>query len=367
LPDRRFIEKDVAMVMAKRPEVKTTSASVSTIDTLGLAQQMLNALARVPFRPLPGGYDRRVERIGASVTREVMRTFMGYCSALPIEEFRSLELLLDDLCHLVMAPVVALQRVTMVPDTLGGVPGVWYRPRGSRPAGHMFYIHGGGHIGTSPTMYAYFTAVLANVTGCEVFVSDYRLAPEFPFPAGLEDAVAVARALLERDLPADRLVVAGDSGGAGTACSLMYEFRALHLPRPGGLVLFSPEADLRLDQPSVTQNAAKDILPWNIPTSPFLHGTDPGAAIVSAIDQDVECWPPTLVAYGQDEMLRDSIRILVQHLRNAEVDTVSIEAPGMFHVFPILMPWAAASRDVQAELGRFVRRQLGHGGERVDE
>jgi len=66
-------------------------------------------------------------------------------------------------------------------------------------------------------------------------------------------------------------------------------------------------------------------------------------------------------------MLRDSIRILVQHLCNVEVDTVSIEAPGMFHVFPILMPWAAASRDVQAELGRFVRRHLGHGGERVDE
>ena len=350
------------MVMARRPDVKTAAASIAAIDTLGLAEQMANALVRVPFRALPDSGDSRLHRIGASVTREVVRTFMGYCSSLPIDEFRSIELLLDDLCQVVMRPVVGAQRVQTERAEVGGVPGVWYRPRSARRQGQILYLHGGGHIGTSPAMYAFFTAALANATACEIFVADYRLAPAFPFPAGLEDAVDALEAMLSTDLPAHRLFVAGDSSGAGTACSLMYEADALHLPRLGGLVLFSPEADLRLDQPSVTENAGKDILPWNIPTTSYLHGADASSGILSAIDQDVERWPPTFIAYGDDEMLRDSIRLLVEHLRHAEVDTTAIEAPGMFHVFPILMPWAAASREVSAEVGRFVRHHLERDG-----
>jgi epsilon-lactone hydrolase len=346
------------MVMARRPDVNTAAPSIAAIDTLGLAEQLVNALVRVPFRALPGGPSSRVDRIGASVTREVVRSFMGYCSSLPIEEFRSIELVLDDLCQVVMRPVVGAQRVQAESAEVGGVPGVWYRPRSTRVQGQILYLHGGGHIGTSPSMYAFFTAALANATGCEVFVADYRLAPEFPFPAGLNDAVHAIEAMLSTDVPSNRLFVAGDSGGGGTACSLMYEANALHLPTLGGLVLFSPEADLLLDQPSITENAGKDILPWNIPTTPYLHGFDPRSGVLSAIDQDVERWPPTLVAYGQDEMLRDSIRTLVEHLRDAGVETEAIEAPGMFHVFPILMPWAAASRAVYTEVGRFVRHHL---------
>ena len=96
------------MVMARRPDVKTAAGSIAAIDTLGLAQQLANALVRVPFRALPAGDDSRLHRIGASVTREVVRSFMGYCSSLPIEEFRSIELVLDDLCRVVMRPAVAL-------------------------------------------------------------------------------------------------------------------------------------------------------------------------------------------------------------------------------------------------------------------
>ena len=139
----------------------------------------------------------------------------------------------------------------------------------------------------------------------------------------------------------------------------MYEADAMHLPPDRRAWCCSrPEVDLLLDQPSVTENADKDILPWNIPTAPYLHGANPTSGVLSAIDQDVDRWPPTLVAFGQDEMIRDSIRILVEHLRSADVETMSIEAPGMFHVFPILMPWATASRDVYAEVGRFVRAHL---------
>ena len=241
---------------------------------------------------------------------------------------------------------------------MAGVPGIWYRPSGKEARGTFLYLHGGGYIGTSPRMYAAFTAWICRRTGCEVFVADYRLAPEFPFPAGLEDMVLVLEALLAGGVDPARLFVAGDSSGGGLATSLMFTMqRTAHRPI-GGLVLFSPEVDLRLDEPSVSENASRDILPWNIPTAAYLHGRDASAAAVSALDQDVSGWPPALVVFGGDEMFRDPIRTFVDHLVRSGVDVTAHEEPGMFHVYPILMPWADASRRAYAALGGFVDRAL---------
>jgi monoterpene epsilon-lactone hydrolase len=121
-----------------------------------------------------------------------------------------------------------------------------------------------------------------------------------------------------------------------------------------GAILFSPELDLVLDEPSITANADRDILPWNIPTASYLHGLDPNSGQVSALDQDVSTWPPTFISFGGDEMFRDSIRRFVAKLDDAGVDVVAMEEPGMFHVFPILMPWAEGSRRAYRAVGEFV-------------
>ncbi len=152
--------------------------------------------------------------------------------------------------------------------------------------------------------------------------------------------------------------MAGDSGGGGLATSLLLDSRAHHLPRPAGALLFSPEVDLALDEPSIVENAETDILPWNIPVGPYLHGIDPHNKFVSAVYADLSRYPPTLVAFGDEEMFRDPIRRFVDRLHQAEVDVTSIEEAAMFHVFPMLMPWADASRRVYRAVGEFVRDQL---------
>jgi monoterpene epsilon-lactone hydrolase len=343
------------MVMADRPEVRTAAAPVVAIDTVLLAQQMVAALARLPFRSPFRGNSSRLANFGASVTREVVRSFMGYCSSLPIAEFRSIELLLDDLCKVVMPPIVHARDVDGTQTTIGGVPGILYVPRGSDPQGVALYLHGGGYIGTSPTMYAFFTSRICARTRCAVFVADYRLAPEFPFPAGLVDAARVLAALVAAGVPPERLFVAGDSGGGGLATSLVVAApEDVHLVRPAGMILFSPEVDLRLDEPSVTDNAESDILPWNIPTASYLHGFDASSGYVSAVDADLEGFPPTAVSWGGDEMFRDPIRRFVERLEQAGVPTHAHEVPGMFHVFQILMPWADESRSIYDHVAGFV-------------
>lgn len=222
----------------------------------------------------------------------------------------------------------------------------------------MLYLHGGGYVGTSPKMYSVFAAWLARRTGCDLFVADQRLAPEFPFPANLEDAVLVLEGLLSDGTDPASLFLAGDSSGGGLATSVVYAMRRTRHRPLAGVVLFSPEVDLRLEDPSVTGNAACDILPWNIPTAPYLRGVDPASPVVSAVDQDLDGWPPVFVSFGGDEMFRDAIRRFADRLEAAGADVVALEEPGMFHVFPILMPWAEGSRRAYRAVGTFVRDRL---------
>jgi epsilon-lactone hydrolase len=347
------------VVMADRPGVTTAAAPVVAIDTVALAEQMVAALARVPFRHPLQGPSTRSANLGRAVTREVLRSFIGYASSLPIPEFRSIEFMLDNLCKVVMPPVVRLLGVKHHSVAVGGVPGILYLPDAGPAEGVMLYLHGGGYIGTSPTMYAFFTALLCRETSCAVFVADYRLAPEFPFPAGVEDAEQVLLTLVDHGVPPERLFLAGDSGGGGLATTL-----ALAAPerlggrRPAGVILFSPEVDLALDEPSITENARYDILPWNIPTSSYLHGVDPDSPWVSAVDADLTNFPPTALSWGGHEMFRDPIRRFAKRLEDAGVQTDALEIPDMFHVFQILMPWATGTQEVLTHVARFVRERI---------
>ena len=125
------------------------------------------------------------------------------------------------------------------------------------------------------------------------------------------------QAFLAAGVPRERIFLAGDSGGGGLANTLLLANPEQITPvRPAGLVLFSPEVDLRLDEPSVTENAEHDILPWNIPTASYLHGFDATTPSVSPLTADLSVFPPTCVSWGGDEMFRDPIRRYVRRLQD---------------------------------------------------
>ena len=132
-----------------------------------------------------------------------------------------------------------------------------------------------------------------------------------PQPQSFGDVVALFQAKREAILAAgsqaEHLFVSGDSGGGNLTTSLAFEARRRKLSLPAGLILFSPELSMALDEPSITENADRDILPWNIPVRPYLNGLDPHDARVSAVDADLRGFPPTFVAFGGDEMLRRGV------------------------------------------------------------
>ena len=346
------------MVMGRRPEVQTAPLSLAVFAMTGLTAQMLNALASLPFRRPWQGPGSSLHNIGVAVSRTTVRAFLGYVTSLPTQEFRSVEMAIDDICRVILPPFVARLGATMEETRIAEVPGLYYRPRDRESRGTILYLHGGGYIGTSPSMYAAFNAQLVHETGCELFVPDYRLAPEFPFPASLVDVVSVYEDLLRRGTAPARLFVAGDSGGGGLVSALILEALDRHLPSPAGLLLFSPEVSLALNEPSITENADVDILPWNIPVRPYLQGVDVHDSRLSPINADLRQFPPTLVAFGRDEMFRDGIRRFVARLEECAVEVTAIEEPSMFHVFPLVMPWADASLRVYRAVGDFVKRRL---------
>ena len=240
--------------MADRPEVLTASAPITALSVVGLAGNLLTD-SRRSAAPALAGPSGLLDNIGRAVTRQVVRSLMGYSMGLPIEEFRSMEKVLDDICQIVMPPFVGLANdVEITEDVVGGVPGLWCRAKAStdayvedcdrkEPIGATgLYLHGGGYIGTSPMMYSAFAASLVRVTGAEIFIADYRMAPEFLFPAGVLDAAAVYEdpsAAVWRRIILWWPVI---PGGGGLAASLMIYLHDKGVPAPAALVLFSPRS-----------------------------------------------------------------------------------------------------------------------------
>ena len=194
--------------------------------------------------------------------------------------------------------------VEIRPGTLGGVGGEWLHMRGADPRAKsraaILYLHGGGYCVGSAASHRAVTSRLARVTGLAVFAAEYRLAPEHPFPAAVEDAVAAYGAMREMG----SVVAAGDSAGAGLCVAIAFAARQRSLGNPAAMVLFSPWLDLTLAAIPETASDALLRRTWLAACARnYLAGHDPTASAASPLYGDLRGLPPTLIQAGGEEIL----------------------------------------------------------------
>ncbi|MBT0770077.1 alpha/beta hydrolase [Kineosporia sp. J2-2] len=229
-------------------------------------------------------------------------------------------------------PDGATQRAT----TLGGRPALELTLAGQHDDARLLYLHGGGYIVGSPATHAGLTAELSRLTGIPAVSVDYRLAPEHPFPAAVEDGLAAYRELLTV-VHHSRLVLAGDSAGAGLAVATLIAARRAGLPMPAAAVLFSPFTDLTLSGGSLTTKHGVDPIFTRASLEPFvrhyLAGHDPADELASPFLAGLTGLPPLLVQAGSSEVLLDDAVRLAARAATDEVDITLQVTPGAAHVF----------------------------------
>ena len=262
-----------------------------------------------------------------------------------------------------MAPLPARGTETVRVDA-GGVPADIVSRRASLAGRWVLYLHGGGYRVGSPAAYRHFTWRLADAVRARVLIVAYRLAPEHPFPAALEDALAAYRWLLAQD--AREIVVMGDSAGGGLTLALLMKLRDESVRLPDAAVALSPWTDLALTGASLEENAATDPM-INIGDMPqaaaeYLAGADPRNPYASPLYGDPAGLPPVLIQVGSDEALRDDAVRMAEKLRAANPTSELEVWPHMPHVWQAYTPVLPEARAAVADIGDFVRRILGTRG-----
>jgi len=232
--------------------------------------------------------------------------------------------------------------VTLVPRELGGVPALDVVVEGATGDGVILYLHGGAYVVGNARTGANLAAPLARRAGVRAVSLEYRLAPEHPLPAGVEDALAAYRELVGTG---QKVALAGDSAGGGLALATMLAARRAGLPMPVGAVLFSPWTDLSLSGASVDSAADPLFTRAHLAESAALYlGTaDPADELASPVLADLTGLPPLLVQVGTAEVLLDDSLRLVTRAAACEVD-ISLDvlagAPHVFQYFAELIPEA---------------------------
>jgi acetyl esterase/lipase len=241
----------------------------------------------------------------------------------------------------------------------GGVPSEWVMAPGCDTGRAILYLHGGGYAIGSLNTHRRLAYDISAASAAKVLLIDYRLAPEHPFPAALDDAAAAWRWLLQQGFAPNRLAIAGDSAGGGLTIATLVNLRDLKLGLPACAVAISPWVDLEGLGNSITTRSAqdpmvqKDGLSWM--AKMYLNGKDPKTPLAAPLHADLKGLPPTLVQVGTAETLLDDAIRIAEKMHAAGVDARLAIWPNQLHVFPLFAPVLSEGRDGCIEIGNFIR------------
>jgi acetyl esterase/lipase len=244
-----------------------------------------------------------------------------------------------------------------------GVTGDWVSMPGVAADRVLLYFHGGGYVMGSARTHRDLAARFSQAAGVRVLAPNYRLAPENPYPAALEDAKTVYRWLLARGFKPEHIAFAGDSAGGNLAIVALLALRDAGVALPAAAILLSPWTDLTLSGESVKTRAEVDpMIKLGESSEQFAYYVgdhDLTSPLISPVFADLHGLPPLLIHVGNDEVILDDSTRLAERAQAAGVEVKLKVWEGMWHVFQSLAAMLPEGRESIDELGAFVKRQVG--------
>lgn len=227
----------------------------------------------------------------------------------------------------------------------------------------IMYVHGGAFVAGGDDAYAGFASWLALYTGADVYLPDYRLAPEHPQPAATDDLFAAWGAILELGYQPKRCAFIGDSAGGGLAVSTALLLPEMEVPRPAALVLISPFLDLSLSGASAVEKAALDpvlsVEHVRSAAAAYANGLNPTDPRISPLFAELRRLPPVLIQAGTDDILFDDSTRFADRAWAAGVEVEFQQFPGLWHDFQTQARLLEVSRGAIRDIAAFLGRRLG--------
>jgi monoterpene epsilon-lactone hydrolase len=241
-------------------------------------------------------------------------------------------------------------------------PAEWLRPPSAAPGRVVLYLHGGGYVIGSPRSHRHLAAAIATGAGSSGLLLEYRCAPEAPFPAAVDDAVAAYRWLLDQGVSPGGIVIAGDSAGGGLTVATLLTLRDARLPLPAAGVCISPWVDLTCSGASYAIKAVTDPIVKRAGVDEmaraYLGTADGRTPLASPLFADLRGLPPLLIQVGSEEVLLDDSVQLAERAKAAGVDTTLEVWDQMIHVWHWFLPMLDEAEEAIAAIGRFARSRM---------
>lgn len=288
---------------------------------------------------------------------EAIRTMLA-ASASNEMTTQELRAMYDGMGNMFPPPAAAV----FTPVDAAGVTAEWSTMPGAAGDRVLLYLHGGGYVIGSIASHRHLVVALGAAAGAKTLAIDYRLAPEHPFPAAVDDALAAYRWLLAQGFEAGRIAVAGDSAGGGLTVALLVAIRDAGLPQPAAAVAISPWVDLEGLGDSMEGKAAVDPMVQKAGLSgmaaAYLGGADPRTPLAAPLHADLAGIAPLLIQVGSHETLLDDATRLAAKAGAADVPVRLDIVPEMIHVWHFFHTQLADGRAAIADAGEFIRRAM---------
>ncbi|MGA3014619.1 MAG: alpha/beta hydrolase [Bacteroidales bacterium] len=246
-------------------------------------------------------------------------------------------------------------------QTIEGIKSEWLAPNGADPEKLILYVHGGGYVSGSCSDHRGFVSKFAKDTGITNLLYEYRLAPESPFPAALEDSVKIYKWILATGFKPENILIAGESAGGGLCLALLLALKERHIALPVAGVAISPWTDLTCSSDSYRTKNKVSLAPlnsWTVFSRHYVGNDQATNPFISPLFGDLKGLPPILINSGEaDELFEDGEKFFLKAKREG-VNIIFRPGPGMVHCYPLLAPLFNEATVAMGEIVDFIKRNL---------